>query len=232
MQLCRAVRYKPCPHLTHPAQLEATLIWLMYRRSGSGALSLKCGTVWCTSTSATGQVCVKWWWGGADLEKSGIRAFLHAFFLIHPSACRWGNSSWKVQQEKWLLRLWRAFIIMLKGRMEIRSNYFWRRREHLLVWLLIITATNIKKKKNPKQYPKTSKPYLLLFVCNLCFVSITWGVWEMQISDGFLTSASARIPGLLLVIWMVLHFFLSLISNMKPVRDCWHPPPFRLTSVK
>lgn len=47
---------------------------------------------------------------------------------------------------------------------------------------------------------KPPKPCLLAFLVNLCFVSITWGTWEMQISDGFLTSASAPVPGLLLVI--------------------------------
>lgn len=42
----------------------------------------------------------------------------------------------------------------------------------------------------------------------------------MQISDGFLTSASAPVPGLLLVILNGVFLFPSVMSHMKPVQDC------------
>lgn len=51
--------------------------------------------IWCTSTSAA-RVHVT---SGGETESVGLEFFRHAFFLIYPSVCRRGNSSWKVEQE-------------------------------------------------------------------------------------------------------------------------------------
>lgn len=42
----------------------------------------------------------------------------------------------------------------------------------------------------------------------------------MQISDGFPTSVSVPVPGLLLVILNGAFLIPSVISHMKPVQDC------------
>lgn len=156
MQLCRAVRYKPCPCLTHPVQLQATLMWLMYPPFRSGALSPKCGPIWCTSTSAAGERVPSGRKKKECLRKCGIRGLLHAFFLIHPSMCRWGNSSWKVEPESGFYacgehssECWRE---------EVRSQAITVEEgetQNLFLWLLIITATQKKKKEKKKQNSKS-----------------------------------------------------------------------------